>query len=158
MLISVMEQLTRVEQEIRRWKVLAMAAGAGLGLVVLLGAAGGKVAEEIRATRFVVVDAHGAPRGGLHVGTDGRSSVTLTDQRGRPHALVFVEADGRPGLALYDQAGRPRTLWGLDTEGTPALVLNDQGGTMRARVFVRADGRPGVDLYDQTGKLIWRAP
>lgn len=158
---AVLQRLDRLERQHRRWQLLGGSALALLGLAVLLGATGSKeikALEEIRAKRFVLVDAHGAPRGGLHVGTDGKSRVILTDQMGTPHAVLFVEASGAPGLVLYDQAGGRRATFLVDTDHAPALVLTDGAGATRAKLFVRPEGSASLALYDQTGKLLWRAP
>ena len=63
---EVLQRLDRLERENRRWKVLGCTAFAVLGLIVLVGATGSKgtkVAEEIRARKFVLVDKAGKVRG-----------------------------------------------------------------------------------------------
>src|SRR6266849_4359093 len=67
---AVIERLSQLEQENRRWKLVGIGAIVILGLVFLLGAAGSKessVAEEIRARRFILVDRFGTSRAQLAV-------------------------------------------------------------------------------------------
>ncbi len=153
---AVTQRLCRLERQIRRWKVLGIAAAAVLGLTVVMGAAGNKdkeVAEEIRARRFYVVDrdnkirvaiavvvrdgvergvglalydANGKRRASIGLSRDG-SNVLLKDTEGRTRAALVVLPNGRPGLALYDESFRPRAAMVAFRDG-PVIRLRDANG------------------------------
>ena len=81
---TVTRRLERLERDARWWKVFGSIAVGLLALVVLMGAT--TVADEVRATRFLLVDKAGKLRAGLG-----------------------VRADGSPGLALFDKDGK--VIW-----------------------------------------------
>ncbi len=109
---SVSRRLDRLERDNRRWKVLAVAALAGLCLVVLTGAGGGKVAGEIRARSFALVDAGGKNRAVLAMGDDGAPTLAAYDADGKRRlalGLTLKNYKGTPGLWLAD--GEGEVIW-----------------------------------------------
>ncbi|MFQ5911803.1 MAG: hypothetical protein ACE5JS_01315 [Nitrospinota bacterium] len=115
---AVTQRLDRLERENGRWKAVGIIAVAVFALVVSLGATGGggaKVAEEIRAKKFAVVDEDGRERGVFAV-TEMGSGLQLKDVEGRVRAVLMLDAKG-PGLELRDAKGRARTRLGLTRDG-----------------------------------------
>jgi hypothetical protein len=60
---SLTHRLDRLEREKRWWRVLGVVAVSIIGIVMLTGATGNKVVDEIRAKRFVLVDGEGSELG-----------------------------------------------------------------------------------------------
>jgi hypothetical protein len=103
-----------------------------LGFVVLTGAAGGKVADEVRARKFTVVDNKGRVRGmlGMKAREGLEPGVLLelvdSDQKLR---VQLRGSGGGAGLDFYDSRGRSlMRLYLTGGEGyyTPALALGDE--------------------------------
>jgi len=91
--------------------------------------------SEIKARRFVVVDAQGKLRALLGVGDDGTPELSMSDVQGKPRASLHVAADGRPTLGMSDAQGKPRAVLG-----------------------VAADGAPRLGMFDAQERKIWSAP
>ncbi|MEE8509838.1 MAG: tetratricopeptide repeat protein [candidate division NC10 bacterium] len=152
---TLMRRLERVERDNLRWKVLWSAAAAVLGLVFLLGATKSqkaKVADEIRAGRFIVVDRDGKPRAELSVGPNGKVGLALADQNEKIRAGLGVASDGTPGLALADKNGMRRATLVVRPDGTVRLDLTDKGGTPRAELALSDDGLPHLALLNKDEK------
>jgi hypothetical protein len=85
---GVLPRLNRLEREVRWWRIVGGAVSGVLVLVLLGGAAGTQVAEEIRARRFVIVGQDGKARGWLGTSTmgthlllvDKNATLTLRDE------------------------------------------------------------------------------
>ncbi len=103
-------QLDRVERQNRDWKVLGSVAIALLGLVFLIGATGGKIADEIRAKRFVLVDSDGKDRATLSVDNYG-AGLRITDQHGEVRAELVVTGYDSPLLGLFGGRDEKVTLF-----------------------------------------------
>lgn len=129
---SLSQRLDRLEREIRWWRRLGTVVVSTLVLAFLLGATGQKVADEVRAKLFVLVDVDGKDR-----------------------AALVVTADG-PVLALYDRDGKFRADLAVTAAGS-ALALRDRDGAPRAMLGVPTGG-PALGLYDRDGKVIRLAP
>jgi len=110
---TVMERLDRLERELRWWKRLGGASAVGLALIIVLGATGAGVPDEIRARRFVVV------------ASDGRSLGRLG-----------TSPDGSPELALYDPKGIERAILVLSQGAEPMLHLRNEDNTLGATIRV----------------------
>ena len=123
------ERLTRLEREVRRWRVTA-------GLVLLVGVglalAGAKKGPgELTATKLTIVDAAGKMRAGLGVAADG-VALKLTDAAGKTSVgvavtadvgvLMFTDAAGKTRAALALAADRAGLMHG-DADGKPRAVL-----------------------------------
>ncbi len=127
------DRIERMERQIRRWKILGIAAVAALGLDALLSGPNGRDAKaaepkdynitlppevfltgtaqsagEIRARRVVIVDKKGRVRGKLQVSENGTPSLKLFSKVGQTQVKLIVKA-GSPRLVLYDKLGR--VLW-----------------------------------------------
>ncbi len=170
---ALMRRLERVEQDLRWWKRLggALAAVAILLAVVALlaqaqrvrppvradgartlGEIGATIPEEIRAKRFVVVDAAGKERAELGPGP----------QAGSPTALRVYREDGSVGavlfdlgLAVYGKEGIPRAEVTMTADG-PSLRLSDvseRGSKARVSLAVPAPGGASLSLDGDSAVL-----
>ena len=141
------ERLTRLEREVRRWRVTA-------GLVLLVGVglalAGAKKGPgELTATKLTIVDAAGKMRAGLGVAADG-VALKLTDAAGKTSVGVAVTAD--VGVLMFtDAAGKTRAALALAADRA-GLMLADADGKPRAALAVDKDGWPALTLGDADGK------
>jgi hypothetical protein len=93
----ILQRLERLERANYRWQIVGSVALAVLGLVVVLGATGGKlpkVTDEIQSRRF-----------------------TLVDQYGKTWAMLHVSEGGLPRLDLFDKDAKIRVGLGLAPNG-----------------------------------------
>lgn len=119
---------------------------------------------EIRAERFVLVDADGKVRGLWQSGKSGHARFDLIDPQDRTRYSVTLEddevtqvlrgADGRvrlghavdtgqhPHVVLNDGDGKPRLHLSVNHLGSPNLLCVAKDGTMPAGVGILDDGRP----------------
>ena len=140
---EVLQRLDRLERENRRWKVLGCTAFAVLGLIVLVGATGSKgtkVAEEIRARKFVLVDKAGKVRGilgesgnqpkpsfGLFIyGRDGKDRIELS-QFGDGAKLSLFHGSLPAGAHLNVISSGGVVL--AELELSARRILSDYGGS-----------------------------
>ena len=123
---TVTQRLERLERELRRWKGLGSAAVVVLGLVILLGATGAKVPDEIRAKRFVLVDEDGKQRAVLGSGEvphevlpslPGKkpfaTGLTLFDTEKKLRAGVYLTADDDSRFIAYDKNEQALARFGV---------------------------------------------
>jgi hypothetical protein len=156
-----------------RWTRRAGAAAVGLALLAFaapIGSAAPSPAPapaEVRATRFVLVDASGATVGVFEAGPDQKPRLEL---RGSGKGGVTLTTEGAvPRLSLKDTEGRDR-LWVALRLGSPAVqflngaglarsgltTFNDDGGVA---VISDADGKsPGLVVYGKERTIVWSAP
>lgn len=132
---TLMQRLYLLEREVWRYKVFGIATLAVLGLVMLLAATPTKVPEEIRARRFVVVDA------------SGKNLLSMS-----------AAGDTLPTLTLYDQHGNPRTQLDILPDGSPRLYFADAERRIRLRFGAATEGRSHIEVIDSKGGTIWKAP
>jgi hypothetical protein len=159
------DRVRRLELEAVRWRFLAVGSLLILAGVVLIGAAPANVADELRAKRFVAVDAHGVPRavlGQVAVWQDNRSDpynepessgLALYDGDKRLRAAISLRTSdrGAPKLALYDEKETRRTSLQVTASGVPMLSLAADSGIDRAWLEV-AGNRPALVLRDEAGR------
>ncbi len=92
-------RLDRLEREARWWKIIGSTAVAVVDLVVFLGATPTtRVADEVRAKRFVLVDTGGKERGRLSTQPDGWTELLLFDGEGKSFARLTESF-----LAVWDK-------------------------------------------------------
>ena len=128
---AVLQRLARLEQTVRRWKLVGVSVLGVLGLVILVGAAtskGLKVADEVLARQFILVGRTPTPRASLTIGKEGGPSLLLLDQQGQVRVGLAVLDDGRPSLGLLDAQGQSRVVLALEPNGTPIVRLLDERG------------------------------
>lgn len=154
------QRLERLERETRQWKCLASLAIALLGMVILVGATvskKGKVPDELRAKRIVLVDDAARDRAELSVMTDKRPGLVFSDEAGKPRLMLYLSQYGEPTLSFADTGGRRRIVLNLDLYGT-LLQFADEAGKLRAALAVPAEGEPEMELLGRDDKVLWRAP
>jgi hypothetical protein len=107
-------------------------------------------AQEIRAEKFVLVDAAGKTRAMLYL-LDGRPGLVFYDEAGKPRAILEI-LDGEPVLQFASAAGKPRAALGAQ-----GLTLYDAVGMPRAAVRL-SDDEPKFYVFDEAGRTRWQAP
>ena len=143
------QRLDRLEREVRWWKLVGSAAVGLLGVIFLLGAAGGKVTGELRAKRFLVVDEGGGARAIL-----GSSGLGLYDQAQKLRFQATVETT-TTNLGLYDGNGKLQASLAVHPDGSSGLVLGHDGGRLSAVLGSFPLGKEvmvGLGLLDQSKK------
>ncbi len=179
-LCTLTQRLNRLERENRWWKVLGIVSAAVLGLVVLTGATGSKVADEVRARKFTVVDNKGRTRGMLGMkareGLEPGVLLELVDSDQK----LRVQLRGSGGLGFYDSKERMRIELSLIEFGASSEDIDyiEKGGLhvpshfrpeenvwtrlafrdahSKPLVFLevdndRTDGNPRLTLVDKNG-------
>lgn len=152
---AVVQRLDRLERDIRWWKGLASGLFVLLGVLLLAGATGERTTQsldEVRAGQFVLVDAKGASRASLRVGTDGSTALAFTDPDGRLLAGLVALPDGSSRLRFYDKGGKVRGGLGIQSDGTVGLALADRDGALHLWTGE-------TDPYQVTpirGQKVWR--
>ena len=119
--------------------------------------------EEVRASRFTLVDERGAVRATFGPGHDGTIGVLpASPRRSRMGAVALVLAGAvcavvgvrlAPRLAP-DRVSEPN-LYAAPTGSTiraEEIVLTDRDGAIRARLSVLADGTPLLWMSDPAGR------
>jgi hypothetical protein len=129
------QRLAVLEREVRCYKFFGIAILAVMGSVLILGATLTKVPEEIRARRFVVVDAN---------------NKDLLD--------MWATGSRLPTVTLYDVNGQPRTQLDLLPDGSPRLYFADANKRIRLRLGAAAEGRSHIEIIDSNGQTIWEVP
>jgi hypothetical protein len=113
--------------------------------------------DDLRATRFTLVDERGAVRAALGPGGDGAVELTLYDRDQRPRAELGVDAAGAANLKLHGPEGEVSAWLAVGRHGAPTLYLH---GTSRHRDGVRGHaelsvdehGSPVLSLHDRFGQ------
>jgi hypothetical protein len=150
-----------LERELRRWRVVALAAPMVLATLVVgsgwLPAAGAKgldapparpalVNGELSAERFVLRDGAGAVRATLALAPDGAPLLTFFDRDGLPRAAL---APSQLSLSGEDTVTAAKLL--VTPGGTPALRL-EKDGRLRAVLGMATDGTLALGFYGQDGR------
>lgn len=150
------ERLEKLEQELSRAKrrsrwllgaVLLMAGGlvvpGVLEMTAFQGRAqGARMAQEMRANKFVLVDENGKLHAELAM-YKGSPILLLWDGNGTPRAALVVSEHG-PSLMLNDEKGNPRFVAGTTSTVTP------DGKTIPYP-------ESSLILFGPDGKAIWSA-
>jgi hypothetical protein len=158
-----------------RWTRRAAAGALALALAAFAGPiqsaprapASPAAPAEVRATRFVLVDASGATLGVFEAGADrqprlelrgsGKGGVTLTTEDAVPR-LSLKDADGRDRLWVALRLGSPAVQF-LNPAGlarTGLTTFNDDGGL--AVISDAGGASPGLVLYGKDRTVVWSAP
>ncbi len=105
--------------------------------------------EEVRASRFVLVDDAGQERGDLAVTSDGAARLRIEGAANDLSVWVGVNENG-PSVAILDEAGKVAVEMTV-FKGDRIIALRD---SERIRVGLRAwqNGSATVTLWDQSGK------
>lgn len=127
------QRLTDLENAVRRWRNIGMAALFSLGAVIVLGAAAydaAPVFDSVRTQELNVLDASRRVRALVRVGKDDSVALTLLDAEGRTRASLALLPNGDPRLRLYEKLGQPRAGLEIEQNGSGAAVLATSGGTL----------------------------
>ena len=154
---AITQRLERLERGNRGWKILGSAAVAILGLTFLIGAAGGKgseILEEVRATKFVVVDENENRWGELTV-SQGTPALNLFDVSGERRLVLTVDS-GRLAFGLLDANGNTLVAISIAPE-IQGLAIADRNGRPRLAMGVKRAG-PGLTFFDANAAPVWSAP
>lgn len=142
------ERLEALEKELARAKRRNRWALTGTALVFVLGVVlCGKAAGPSQASA--------QPAAGT-VNEVRASKFTLVDQNGTPRVILAMTQLG-PALAFLDAQGKLRVDLTV-TEAGPVLALRDAQEKARIDMFVTEVGGPALFLNDAQGKPIWTAP
>lgn len=141
-----------VENLRRRVRFLEIGAA---GLTVLLLAVfatgmGHGEAEEIRATRFELVNSQGNACAILGIDDEGAAGLAFARSDGRLGARFAVSKSDRPSLELYDR--RASIVLDVLPGGPPGVRLADETGTAQAILSIIEDGNATLAMHDADGK------
>lgn len=147
-------RLDRLERKVRWWKVVGSVAAGAVGAILLLGATGAKVADEIRAKRVVIVDDSGKPRILLGKGIFEAYEVSLVNTKGIKAAQLYLAEFAPPatpatqaGLALYDGKGNQHI----------SLAMYSEPDFDRAKLLLRGESRVGFESRETRTPLLLEA-
>jgi hypothetical protein len=178
--VRVLRRLEQIEKSnealsrsVRRIRFATLGAAAGLGVLLLAGAAA--LTPCLEARNFVLRDESGKMRAALAIRPDGTPGLGFFDESGRvrlsmdlgptgpavnlmngigqPQAALAVRPDGLPGLAIFDPSGQARLSLDVTEAGIPSLHLYGKQGQLRAALAIRPDGSPGLGFFDDEGQL-----
>jgi hypothetical protein len=124
---SLTQRLAVLERRVRWSKFFEIALLAIM--ILILWATLTRVAEEIRARRFVIVDA---------------DNKELLDMRAAGNRL--------PAVTLYDVNGHPRTQLDLLPDGSPRLYFADADQRIRLRLGAGTEGRSPIEVIDSKAR------
>jgi len=134
---TVTQRLNRLERENRWWRVIACAAVGMLGFVMLTGATGSKVPDEVRAKKFIALDEEGKSRAEfgatslkLGIRNDNNGSIYLSAKPRGVASLYFKDEDGRLRASLGQMFGF-LSLNFYDKDGKNIVYLGESFGTVR---------------------------
>jgi hypothetical protein len=135
-----------------RWTRGGAAAAVGIALVAFAGpiqsAPRSPAPAEVKATRFVLVDAAGTQLGAQEAGADRAPRLQLRGAADKPGVVVEAGENPRVWVAA---AGTSRGGATLTTEGgSPRLALKDAEGRDRLWVALRL-GSPAVQFLNPAG-------
>jgi hypothetical protein len=154
------QRLARLERQCRLLKAGFALTAITLVTVLLVGAGQdqekGKVLEEVRAKKFVLVDENRKTRGQLDI-SEGRSRLTLFSAEKKALAFLSTTAEGSSGLCFLDQEGKPRAVIGYASSDAPKphqeqakLELLDKNGIARANLAVLPEGQSLLHFRDRS--------
>ncbi|MGI8979369.1 MAG: hypothetical protein ACR2FY_09095 [Pirellulaceae bacterium] len=146
------DRLARLERESRRWRTATVLLAIGLGLCLFLGQAKPE-ATEVKATKFVLVDEQGAPRGTLAM-ENGGPALVLTDSKGKGVVRLQVpKVPDKAAFYLSDPIESTDAELAMTQTG-PVLHFNDRVGN-RIRLATNELNAPLAAVYDAEGKKVF---
>ncbi len=132
------------------------------------GPGAGKVREEVKTRRLVIVDKEGRSRGKLHMSEYGSLRLDLYDPESVLRASLYLGRGGSPALNLFDDRGQMRASLGVRSDGFPSLSLYDGEGVRAVLGRTKLEAprtdteqeRPisSLVLFDKNGNVVWQAP
>ena len=150
--MTIEERLTKLERK-NRMLTLALAFVALAAVLVVTTGMGSAeaVPEEVKAHRFILVDAYGKARAGMAMDNAG-PRLDLLDENGNVRVGLTVVKGIGPRLGLWDENGKLRVGLALDKD-FPSLGFYDENGKGRAGLTVVKGIGPRLGLYDENGKM-----
>ena len=150
------EQVRTMQQQQRYTSVCALVLLLLVGLVGMTGQGQsgdrGNAIKEVRASRFVLVDADGNERAVLGMTPDGGARLSVRSRDGKVSTSVGVDGAGSASLAIVNAEGKAYASLKL-VEQVPQLILARRPEQPRAGLTVAKDGTARLDLLDAHGKL-----
>src|SRR5262245_16127629 len=112
--------------------------------------------EELRASRFTLVDRRGERRAELAIDDADATSLQMYGA-GEKRVVLSVEGSGAAHLELCNQGGEGYAWLSVDPQGSPTLYLSgvsDGASPVRGHVGLAVDGHgtPIVSLHDHHGE------
>ncbi len=154
---EIRERLDRIERELRRWRLGALAA---LSLAVIVGTAGALAehAKDLRVQTLRLVDQQGKERIIL-TAEEGIPDMTFLDPAGKGRLTLDITEDRTPVL-LFSESGEEKNglTLGFGEEEGPMLQFFDNKGKKRITIAAPPKGKPYLRFMDDQGKLIFRFP
>jgi hypothetical protein len=179
------ERLDRLDRTNRRWKLISGATAVALAGIVLVAAAAPRVPHldqgrppvlnEVRAQRFLLVDASGKLRAVLGAATGGAVSLGLLDNDDKIRSVLIVDANGTPrlemlgadetrrvmlsvfpnrsGLGLFGEGAHGGAILDVAADGTVTFGLTDKRERTRAGLLLLPDGTALLNLSDTTQRV-----
>ena len=140
--------VAKLEQQLRKLKItlgtLAVAA-----VVISVGAWTFPQDQSLTATRYLVLDSDGVPRGMFGVLSDGASvGMMFTDLSGNTRVEVGVDPEGLPRIALMDDQERIRTEASVAADGSARVVMADANEVARSAWRITNDGSAQLMFID----------
>ncbi len=149
--MTIEERLTKLERKNRMLTLALVLVSLAATLVVTVGMGPPEaVPEEVKARRFILVDAYGKARAGMFF-DNADPHLDLLDENGNVRLGLTVVKGIGPRLGLWDENGKLRVGLALDKD-FPSLGFYDESGKGRAGLTVAKDG-PRFGLYDENGKM-----
>ena len=141
-----------------RWLGLALLGAVALAAFALVNPGfldgtrlGGSEPTVVEATRIVLVNENGIPRGEWFVDEEGNGRLAMLDQQQRERLLLTVRGAGYPGISLSNAAGQRRVALGLLPDETTSLVFADGAGVPRAVLGLTRGESANLVLADREG-------
>lgn len=140
-------RIEALERSATRHRIAIGVLGAGLTLLVV-GGFGQSVSgdREVRAQRFVVVDAAGKPRAELGLFPYGDGAITINDPAGDAAKRLEAEANPTPGLRLYGEGGARCVDLGLMKGDGPRFIMSKDPRTGSGIWLDCTNGVPGISI------------
>jgi len=155
------ERLSKIEREVRHWRLAASILASILGVVFLAGAQAPKPGV-IEAKDFVLVDDNGVRKAELKNWGDG-SQLIFLDKSGEIGPIALSASPDISAIVL--SGGRNRVALSVDHQGPQLMMANDSGFVARigdAKTngnHAPANGSAlSIALADCCGKVLWSAP
>lgn len=113
--------------------------------------------NELRATRFTLVDDGGRARAALGPADDGSTGLLLYDAQERPRAQMVLDGSGQANVKLHDRDGDVAAWLAVGRSGAPSLYLrgvsrSDRSVRGHAEICVDEHGCPVLSLHDREGQ------
>jgi hypothetical protein len=117
-------------------------------VAVVWAATQARAQREVRAERFVLVDAQGKARAVLGGGGDWWGLPVL-DRHGNARAALVLAPTDTPVLQLTDRTDHDWARTDIEVTGNPAMALRWKRGERRAVLSFLPSGKPSLEFVDE---------